>query len=180
MIWLSFSWVINSVRCIVIFLHDNAPSHTRKPVRGTLGTLSRKFYPMQLTHQTWLFPITTCLHQWVMHLLSSAFVHTQYKKMARWMVHSRRERFLPTWHTSNQAFFIILINLTCYLKICILYIVIVLQNIYLGIKFLKMQVVYCNPMINEILSILDKSKQLVSQCTGGIYEYFTPKFLFFV
>ena len=36
-----------------------------------------KFYPMRLTHQTWLLPIITCLHRWVTHLLSSALVHTK-------------------------------------------------------------------------------------------------------
>ena len=36
-----------------------------------------KFYPMRLTHQTWLLPITTCLHRWVTHLLSSTLVRTK-------------------------------------------------------------------------------------------------------
>jgi len=50
----------------VIFLHDNAPSHTAKPVWDMHS--AGKFYPMRLTHQTWLLPITTCLHRWVTHL----------------------------------------------------------------------------------------------------------------
>jgi len=36
-----------------------------------------KLYPMRLTHQTCLLPITTCLHRWVTHLLSSALVCTK-------------------------------------------------------------------------------------------------------
>ena len=36
----------------VIFLHDNAPSHTAKPVRNTLEALSWEVLPQQLTHQT--------------------------------------------------------------------------------------------------------------------------------
>ena len=47
----------------VIFLHNNAPSHTAKPVRNTLEALSWEVLPMRLTHQIWLLPITTCLHR---------------------------------------------------------------------------------------------------------------------
>jgi len=36
---------------------------------------AEKFYPMQLTYQTWLLPITICLYRWVTHLLNSALVH---------------------------------------------------------------------------------------------------------
>ena len=82
------NWSIWTVRCLkndqntkkrqhkVIFLHDNAPSHTAKPVRNTKHSAG-KFYPMRLTHQTWLLLITTCLHRWVTHLLSSALVRTK-------------------------------------------------------------------------------------------------------
>jgi len=59
----------------VIFLHDNAPSHSEKPI-GMLEALSWEVLP-QLTHQIWLLPITTRLHRWVTHLLSSALVRTK-------------------------------------------------------------------------------------------------------
>ena len=36
-----------------------------------------KFYPMRLTHQTWLLPTIICLHRWVTHLLSSALIRTK-------------------------------------------------------------------------------------------------------
>ena len=68
---------------MVIFLHVSAPSHTTKAVSGTLETLSWKFYPMRLTHQTCLLLITTCLHQWVTHLLSSILVYSKIKKQKK-------------------------------------------------------------------------------------------------
>ena len=46
----------------VIFLHGNAPSHTKKLVRDTLKAVSWEVVPLRLIHQTWLLPITTCLH----------------------------------------------------------------------------------------------------------------------
>ena len=51
--------------------------HIRQNQFGTCWKHSAgKFYPMRLTHQTWLLPITTCLHRWS-HLLSSALVRTK-------------------------------------------------------------------------------------------------------
>ena len=47
----------------IIFLHDNTPSHTAKPVWNTLEALSWEVLPHAAsTHQTWLLPIT-CLHR---------------------------------------------------------------------------------------------------------------------
>jgi len=60
-----------------IFLHDNAPSYMAKPVRDTLEALSWEILPHAATHQTWLLPITTCLHRWVTHLLNNALVRTK-------------------------------------------------------------------------------------------------------
>ena len=50
-----------------------------------------KFYPMRLTHQTWLFSITTCLHRWVTHLLSSALIRTRIfrKWLDKWFAAKR-------------------------------------------------------------------------------------------
>ena len=38
---------------------------------------AEKFYLMRFNHQTLLLPISTCLHRWVTHLLSSALVRTK-------------------------------------------------------------------------------------------------------
>jgi len=56
----------------VILLYDNAPSHTAKLVKETIEAfgweiLSHAAY----SHQIWLRPITTYLHRWDTHLLSS-------------------------------------------------------------------------------------------------------------
>ena len=58
-----------------------------------------KFYPMRLTHQTWLLPITTCLHRWVTHLLSSALVRTKmWKKWFDEWFAAKGEDFLLAWY----------------------------------------------------------------------------------
>ena len=57
----------------MILLHDNAPSHTTKPLKKTIEAFSLQIYfLMRLTHQTWLYPITTYLHRCDSHLLRSA------------------------------------------------------------------------------------------------------------
>jgi len=108
----------------VIFLHDNAPIHTAKPIRDWKHSAG-KFYLMRLTHQTWLLLITTCLHHdgsrtcW-----AGLWFVRRCEKMTRWMVRGKRGRFLLAWypqiarkmekcittieHTLNKSLFIIL------------------------------------------------------------------------
>ena len=79
------NWSIWIVRCLkndqntkrdnTRSFFSNAPSHNQFGTRWKHS--AGKFYPMRLTHQTWLLPITTCLHQWVTHLLSSVLVRTK-------------------------------------------------------------------------------------------------------
>ena len=84
----------------VIFLHDNAPSHTVNQFGTRWNHSAGKFYPMRLTHQTWLLPITTYLHRWVTNLLSSALVR-RCEKIARWMVRSKRGRIFTGVVSTN-------------------------------------------------------------------------------
>ena len=60
----------------VIFLHDNAPSYTAKPVRDTLEVLSWEVLP-HAAYSPDLAPSDYHLHRWVTHLLSSALVRTK-------------------------------------------------------------------------------------------------------
>jgi len=60
----------------VIFLHDNAPSHTANQFGTRWKHSAGKFYPGLLT-RLGILPITTCLHRWVTYLLSSALVRTK-------------------------------------------------------------------------------------------------------
>ena len=53
--------------------------------QNRLKTLNEKFYPMRLTHQTWLFPISTRLHRWVK---SRAFAEQRfglYEDVKKWL-----------------------------------------------------------------------------------------------
>ena len=49
-----------------------------------------KFYPLRLTHQTWLLPITSCLHRRVIHLLTSVSVRTKMWKNGSMKVSQQR------------------------------------------------------------------------------------------
>ena len=118
----------------VIFFHDNAPSHTAKPVRDTLETLSWEVLP-HAAYSPDLAPPDY-------HLFASmgrtywaalSFVR-RCEKMARWMVRGKRGRFFwrgihklsERWekcvtrskcvmeHTLNKSLFIILPNLMCF------------------------------------------------------------------
>ena len=60
----------------VILLHDNAPSHTAKPVKETIETFSWEIRT-RLAHQTWLHPITIYLHRWDTHFLTSTSLLTK-------------------------------------------------------------------------------------------------------
>ena len=54
-----------------------------------------KFYPVRLTHQTWLLPIITCLHQWVHALAEQRFgSYEDVKKwLDEWMIRSKSGKF---------------------------------------------------------------------------------------
>ena len=55
----------------VILLHDNAPSHTAKPVKESIEAFIGKYFGTRLTHQTLLRPIAIYLHRWDTHFLTS-------------------------------------------------------------------------------------------------------------
>jgi len=59
----------------IIFLHDNASSHTAKPIRDTLEALSWEILP----HYSPDLVLSDyhLLHRWITHLLSSALVRTK-------------------------------------------------------------------------------------------------------
>jgi len=59
----------------IIFLHDNAPSHTAKPIRGTLEALSWEVL-LHAAYSRDLAPSDYHLHRWITHLLSNALVRT--------------------------------------------------------------------------------------------------------
>ena len=92
-----------------------------------------KFYSMRLPHQTWLPPITTCLHR-TLHVLAEQRFDS-YKDMKKWLdewfapngkdFYWRGIHKLPEgWenvqqameHTLKKALFIILLNLKCFLE----------------------------------------------------------------
>ena len=105
---------------------------------GKTGSLTHykhsaeKFNPLQLTHQTWLLLNITYSHQWITYLLSSALVHTKMWKYGSMDGSQQREKILLAWHSQfarkmgkcitgdviqlKKARFIILSNLTCFLK----------------------------------------------------------------
>ena len=85
------NWSIWTVRCLKNDQNTKRGNrsffsmlyHIRQNQFGTRWKHSaEKFYPMRLTHQTWLLPIIICLHRWVSHLMSSALVrsHEDVKK----------------------------------------------------------------------------------------------------
>ncbi|EFN75827.1 hypothetical protein EAI_09483, partial [Harpegnathos saltator] len=59
--------------CFMIMHHHTQQNWSRKRLRRLVG----KYFRMRLTHQTWLRPITTYLHRWDTHLLSSASLLTK-------------------------------------------------------------------------------------------------------
>ena len=72
------NWPISTVLCLkkcrntegdntksFLCLHDNAASHTAKPIHDTSEALS------------WEVILTTCLYQWITHLLSSTLIRTK-------------------------------------------------------------------------------------------------------
>jgi len=58
----------HKVILFMIMHHHTQQNWSRKRLRHLVG----KYFRMRLTHQIWLHPITTYLHRWDMHLLSSA------------------------------------------------------------------------------------------------------------
>jgi len=123
------NWSIWTVRCLKndqntkrgntrSFFSMTMLHHIRQNQFGTRWKHSAgKFYPMRLTHQTWLFPITTCLHRWVAHSAALWFVR-RCEKMARWMVRGKKRgrffywrgihKLLERWEkcvTSKGAYF---------------------------------------------------------------------------
>ena len=61
----------------VILLHDNAPSHTAKPVKESIEAFIGKYFGTRLTHQTLLRPIAIYLHRWDTHFLTSTSLLTK-------------------------------------------------------------------------------------------------------
>ena len=62
--------------------------------------LAGKFYPMPLTHQTWLLPITTllvCIARSPAYWAELRFLR-RCEKMFRWMVRSKGEWFSLAWY----------------------------------------------------------------------------------
>jgi len=60
----------------LIFLHDNAPSHTSTMVQNYLKTTG-KYYSIPLTHQTWHLVTITCFRWWTTHSLSGTSILTK-------------------------------------------------------------------------------------------------------
>jgi len=61
----------------LIFLHDNAPSHTSTIIQNYLETLTGKCYPIPLTHQTWHLLTITCFRRWDTRSLSGTSILTK-------------------------------------------------------------------------------------------------------
>jgi len=90
----------------VIVLHDNAPSHTAKPVKETIETFGWEILPHGVTHQTWRLPIFTYLHPWDTHLLTGASHLTKmYENGLMTGLQNRRHSFfgLASTHCRNDG-----------------------------------------------------------------------------
>jgi len=83
----------------VIFLHDNAPSHTAKPVRDTLETLSWEILP-HAAYSPDLAPSDYHLFASMDHALAELWFVRRCEKMARWMVHGKRKIFTDAVSTN--------------------------------------------------------------------------------
>lgn len=64
----------------VTLFHDNAPSHTSKPIKDTLKDLAWEVLTRHI-HPLLLFQITTSFDQWHMHFLSNTS-----KRMKNWKI----------------------------------------------------------------------------------------------
>nr|KAF6359985.1 hypothetical protein mMyoMyo1_010947 [Myotis myotis] len=137
MINLNHTLIIKQPECArrhgkVILLHDNAPSHTSKPVKDTLKDLAWEV----LTHPLYspdLAPSeTTCSDRWHTHFLSSTSKHTK-----KWEIGSlnglpqNKKSSIGTVSTNNlkdgenvqlamdiilnKALFMFLLKLSCFL-----------------------------------------------------------------
>jgi len=58
----------------LIFLHDNAPSHTSMVNKTTWRHSTGKCYPIPLTHQTWHLLTITCFRRWATCSLSGTSI----------------------------------------------------------------------------------------------------------
>ena len=113
------------------FLHDNDPSRTAKPVRERLEALNWEVL-YRTAYSPDLVP-STCLHRWVTHILSSALVRTKMWKNGSMNGSKQKgEVFTGMLFTNfakdgkmynkqwsiflNKTLFIILSNLTCFLR----------------------------------------------------------------
>jgi len=67
----------------LIFLHDNASSHTSTMVQNYLETLNWEVsYPIPLTHQTWHLLIIICFRRWATRSLSTSILTSENSLMS--------------------------------------------------------------------------------------------------
>jgi len=70
----------------LIFLHDNAPSHTSTMIQNYLETLNWEVLPIPLNHQTWHLLTITCFLRWVIMIHALAERHfDSYEDVRKWL-----------------------------------------------------------------------------------------------
>ena len=82
----------------LIFLHDNARSHTSTMVQNYLETI-RKCYPIPLTHQTWHLSTITCFRRWATRSLSGTSILTKTSENGLMNGLPRKMRNFLAWYT---------------------------------------------------------------------------------
>jgi len=81
----------------VIFLHDNAPSHTAKPVRDTLEALSWEVLPHE-AYSLGSFRLSLVCIDGSRTCWAALWFVRRCEKIARWMFCGKRGRFLLAWY----------------------------------------------------------------------------------